>query len=230
MSPEEIKERKREFDARVRAGRPMCVPLDAIPALNLRAEQVKQAANRELDFLGRLHDICGIKIRTMTVLDFCLLTHKGSPLLYRINPTLADLSLFMAVLMPGKRSLLRLWRMGRRCRKLNLEQWALRCFEYVEQMMADFPAGQAGGESFVSFVAYWCHAIQKTYHCDRATVLAMSLPELCQRLRLIKQDANPGAPEGNSKTDGMVNQILNDLNSGKFAMEDLPRLSKLDSN
>lgn len=98
----------------------------------------------------------------------------------------------------------------------------MRCFEYVDAMLADFPAGNGKGESCVSFVAYWCHEMRKApYHCTKAEVLAMPLPELFQCLRLLKQDRNPGAPESNRQTDEAINKILIGLKEGKFSADDV---------
>jgi hypothetical protein len=210
------------------------ISLDEIPQLigRYRQQQVRQASDRELDFLGRKHDICGIKIRAMTVLDFCILTHKQSPLLCRTNPSVAELWLFLWVLSVGRKSSLwRAWLFGRRFRRIDPEQAAVKCFDYVEQMLADVPAGRDGGEASISFVASWCHAIRSAYRCSKEEVLNMSLPEVFQSLRAMKQAASPGAPEGNRKTDDMVNRILIDLRAGKYTLTDLrDGTAKLDLN
>lgn len=200
------------------------IGLDEIAGLkeHIERQRVRQAQCRELNFLGRTHDICGIRVRAMTVLDFCVLTHAQSPLLCRINPSIDDLLVFM-VQLAADRGWRWQQRLGKRCRKLNAEQWALRCFEYFDEMLSDMPSGASGTshEAALSFVANWCYAMESECGWTEQQVLDCPLPKLFQYLRASKQRNNPRAPEGNRMIDDPVNRILRDLNEGKYTLEDL---------
>lgn len=213
--------------------------LNAIPAVReaIKRQTENQTTSREKAFLGRSHMILSIRIRTMSVMDFSILSHLRSPFLTRTNPSLVDLSMFLWVLtaahrwwrtsgrfLPGWCEAIHAWLFAKRCRRLAPEQAALACFDYVDEMFADIPASantSSPGAS-VSCVAGWCGMMRSIMHCEsEAEVLDMPLPKLFQYLRTAKQLNNPGALEGNRKVDGISNRIVRDLRDKIYTIEDL---------
>lgn len=220
--------------------------LNAIPGLAeamAKAKQ-KQFRIRENALLGLSHDLCGIKVRTMTIRDYVLLDRTDSPFIRRISPTLAELALFLWILSPAfakwcepkgwrkwfpflqpMAAFLHGWKVKHKFGKKipeTSEPIVLKCFEYIDHMFFDAPpALRGGGESCLSYLTGWFDALQSEYHFTNETMWSMSLPELFQRLNAIRQRNNPNVPNFNKGTDALKAYVLRGLRSKEFTMDDL---------
>jgi hypothetical protein len=65
-----------------------------------RDAQRREARNREREFTGALHDICGIKIRAMSLRDNLLLDEIQSPFMFNRVPNTKELVFFLWLLSP----------------------------------------------------------------------------------------------------------------------------------
>jgi hypothetical protein len=213
------------------------VNLDSIPAVRAaKAERrERQASSRERAFLGRTHDVCGIKIRAMSVGDFAILAHIKNPLLQRANPNIIQLTMFLWVLSPahlwwrenvwapGWMQAVHAWLYAKRCRGIDPEEALLKCVAFVDEMFSDrlSTAGRTEDAS-VSCEAAWCHAMRSAYgNCSEREVLRMPLPKLFQYLRAIRREKNPEAKDCNRLTDEVANVIMRDLKEKKYTLEEL---------
>lgn len=178
----------------------------------------------------------------MTVRDYVLLDHFKSPFLNRLAPTDADLKLFLWMLSPtcekwidrkgrlaaGAQHLASYFyarKIHRKfCRNIpeSSEAIALKCFDYVDLMMADRPGGKpAKQESTVCYLGSWFGAIQREHHLPTEEIWRMPLPVLFARLREIISKEDPDAQPGNWQTDEIKSAIARGLAAGKFSYDDL---------
>lgn len=171
----------------------------------------------------------------MTVRDYVLLDRIGSPFVSRIEPTLADLAIFLWVLSPrfyfpfGIFRSLAAFLHGRKVRKAygkdipsTSEAIVIAAFDYVRTMFYDAPPAMSGGrESCISYLTGWFDAIQSEYYFTSDEVWNMGLPELFQRLAAIRQRNNPSIPTFNKDTDAVLVFIIRGLRSKQFSMDDL---------
>lgn len=213
-----------------------------IPGLAEALVQAKsnQLVTRENSLLNLSYDLCGIKVRTMTIRDYVLLDRFGSPFISRSEPSMDDLALFLWVLSPQfDKWVNRKWFAflrpvaaffyGRKVRKAfgknipdTSEAVVVKCFEYIDIMFYDSPPAMVNGqESCLSYLTGWFDALQSEYHFSSEQVWAMGLPELFQRLNAIRQRNNPSVPSFNKGTDSIKLFVLRGLRSKEFTMEDL---------
>ena len=206
----------------------------------LSKAKARQQMARENSMLNLTHDICGFKIRTLTIRDYVVLDRLGCPFIARREPTLEDLSMFLWVMSPGfNRWLDRKWfsffqpvaaflhtckvrrKFGRDIPATS-EPAVIACFDYVNLMFYDSPPSMAGGqESCLSYLTGWFDAMQGEYRMTSEQVWAMPLPELFQRLNAIRQRRYPHVPSFNKGTDSVKIFILRGLRSKEFTLEDL---------
>ena len=210
----------------------------------LQAAQAKQFLTRENSLLNLVYDLCGVKVRTMTIRDYVLLDKIGSPFINRQEPKLDELALFLWILSPqfvkwcdGKG-----WRgwitvlqpmaallHGRKIRikfgsnpPVTTEPLVIACFDYIDTMFFDSPPSLAKGrDSCLSYLTGWFDAMQSEYHFTSDQVWEMGLPELFQRLSAIRQRRNPSVPSSNKKTDSVTAFVIRGLRNKDFTMEDL---------
>lgn len=205
----------------------------------IRAKQ-KQFRTREDSLLGLTYDLCGMKVRTMTIRDYVLLDRMESPFIHRIEPNEKDLALFLWLLSPQfKKWCNRKWFSflqpvaaflhGRKvkrkfCRNIpeSSEPIVLKCFEYIETMFFDSPPSlRGGGESCTSYLTGWFDSLQSEYKYTDVEIWSKGLPELFQRLNAIRQRNNPNVPSFNKQTDNVKAFVLLGLRRKEFTMEDL---------
>jgi hypothetical protein len=209
--------------------------LDDIPGVK---EAVAKARNeqfrtRQDGWLELLHDICGIKIRTMTVCDYVLLERERSPFINRCEPTEKDLALFLWILSPqfkpGKSKRIAAFLHGRKVHRLfckdiprTSEPAVIACFKYIDKMFADAPPTIKGGaESSLTYLTGWFDTLQSEYHCSEADVWAIGVPKMFQKLNAIMHRKNPNLPNFNQRTDRIKQEILNGLLEKRFTLDDL---------
>ena len=219
------------------------LPLSDIPGLTeaLAAAKSKQLVTRENSLLNLTYDICGFKVRTMTVLDYVLLERIGSPFVSRSEPTLDELAMFLWILSPqfpkwNRRKWLAFLQPvaafihGRKVRAMfgkniptTSEAAVEAAFGYIGAMFYDSPPGLAGGrESCLSYLTSWFDSIQHEYPAFTSEkVWEMGLPELFQRLNAIRLRNNPSVPSFNKGTDAVKLFILRGLRSKEFTIQDL---------
>ena len=235
------------------ATRHKCGPslrLDQIAGLNEALVEAKreQFKTREDGWLELTHDICGFKSRTMTVRDYILLERHQSPFLYRKEPRMSDLALFLWVLSPqfdrwcNRKHFIFLqhihaffygkivqWKFGRNIPESS-EPAVVECFKYIDKMFFDCPASTRGSsESCLTYMAGWFDQLQSEYGTGEEQIWKMGLPRLFQSLQAITRRNNPSTPQFNQKTDRVKLYIMNGLRSGKFTMEQL-REGKFDKD
>ena len=231
---------------RTRIKQPAGILLSEIPGFGevLAEAERNQFRTRENSLLGLTYNLCGFKVRTLSVKDYVLLDRIGSPFIRRLEPTMGDLALFLWLMSPqfalwaedrGWRkhfSTLRpiaAWIYGRRImRKFgrncpeSSEPLVVACFGYVDEMFFDSPPSvNGGGESCLSYLTGWFDALQSEYKFSNEQVWDMGLPELFQRLNAIRQRHNPSAPSFNRQTDELKMWVVSSLRKKDFTMEDL---------
>lgn len=210
----------------------------------LQRAQARQMRTRENSLLDLTYDLCGLKVRTMTVLDYVLLDRNNSPFVRRLEPSLDDLAFFLWALSPQflKWTERRGWRRwfpflerleaffhGRKVRRMfgrnmpeTSEPVVIAAFEYIDVMFFDRPPSMAGaGESPLAFLTSWFDSMQSEYHFPSEQVWKMGLPELFQRLAAIRQRRMPHVPDFNRDTDAVNFFILRGLRSKAFTLDDL---------
>ena len=212
-----------------------CLRLDQIPGLDEILVEAKQEQfkTREDGWLELTHDVLGFRIRTMTVRDYVLLERCKSPFLYRQEPKISELALFLWILseafQPGKSQRIRAFIHGQKVRRAfgrdipkSSETAVVECFKYIDKMFFDSPASVGnGGESCLSYLTGWFDLLQSEYHCGEEEIWNMGLPKLFQRLKAISHRNNPHQPNFNRKTDGLKKMILDGLRDGRFTMQGL---------
>jgi len=216
--------------------------LSQIPGLAEALSQAKhrQFITRENSLLNLTYDLCGIKVRTMTVRDYVLLERIGSPFVSRVEPEMADLALFLWILSPNFNMWNSRWWLawprtlaaflyGRKVSSMfgsNIPETSelviVKAFEYIDTMFYDSPPALTSGyESCLSYLTGWFDSIQSEYHFTSNQVWDMGLPELFQRLNAIRQRNNPQVPTFNKGTDEIKLFVLRGLRSKQFTLEDL---------
>ena len=220
--------------------------LNDIPGLAtaMAAAESSQYQTRENSLLNLTYDLCGFNVRTMTIRDYVLLDRVGSPFLQRVEPTMADLAMFLWILSPEFKAWingtgLRKWLPSLQpvaaflySRKVNRafgkdipktsEAMIVKCFEYIDEMFFDCPPSVKGGEkSCLSYLTGWFDSLQSEYHFTSEQVWEMGLPELFQRLAAIRQRINPSMPQFNKRTDELKMWIVCGIRNGKFSVSDL---------
>ena len=206
--------------------------------------QSSQFTTRENSLLDLTYDLCGVKVRTMTIRDYVLLDKIGSPFLYRKEPSVDELGLFLWMLSPqfikwvdGKG-----WRgwmpmlqplaalfYGSKVRRMfgenppvTTEPLVVECFKYIDTMFLDSPPSVANGsESCLSYLTGWFDSLQSEYRFTKDEVWTTGLPELFQRLNAIRQRRNPGVPAFNRKTDSVKAFVIRGLRNKEFTLDDL---------
>lgn len=222
--------------------------LNAIPGL---AEAIAKAKSeqfkvRENSLLGFSSDICGFKVRNLTVRDYVLLDRYCSPFINRTVPTMEDLAFFLWVLSPvfglwgygvGWRQHFPTVRIflaylhGRKVRKAfgknipeTSEPAVVACFDYINKVFFDSPPSLGtGGESCICYLVGWFDALQSEYHISSESIWEMGLAELFQRLKAISHRRNPDQPNFNPNTDAVKAWVLRGLRSKQFTMEELAK-------
>lgn len=217
----------------------MLLVYDNVPLI--KAARLQEARNRESAFKGTLFDICGLKVRQMTVRDFLILDVLHSPLITNQGtPSLSDLAQFLWIISPE----IELWnnetgwrfdwlpfvrricayRHGRRIRKLNAYDATVAAYRYVSAMFQDAPAGSAQkGESYITFLAGWCDTLRSEYKCTEDEIFAMPLPKLFGYLRAMELRKNPEPRLVNRSAIEIRQQIVRGLNEGRFTIDDVMR-------
>lgn len=212
-----------------------CLRLDQIPGLQevMVEARNKQFKTRENGWLGLSHDVCGFKIRTMTVLDYVLLERSGSPFIHRAEPTMSELALFLWILSEkfdsGKSQKIAAFIHGMKVRRKlgknipeSSEPAVKKCFEYISEMFFDAPASiGSGSESCLTYLAGWFDTLQSEYNCPEESIWRMGIPRLFQSLKAISHRRNPSQPSFNQKTDSVKLFILRGLAEKRFTIEDL---------
>lgn len=199
-----------------------------------------QFRTRENAMLNLTYDLCGVTVRTMTVRDYVLLERSHSPFTNRVEPTMADLAIFLWMMSPqfpkwcerriiGFLQPVAAYFHGRKTRNLfgknipaSSEPVVVKCFEYIDTMFFDAPPSIKGGsESGLTYLTGWFDTLQSEYNFTSDQIWNMGLPELFQRLAAIRQRQNPNQPTFNKGTDDVKAWVLRGLRSKTFTMDDL---------
>lgn len=206
----------------------------------LETARSRQFVTRENSLLNLTYDLCGFKVRTMTVSDYVLLERSQSPFILRREPDMEALAKFLWILSPrfyqwnGERwfsflhSVAAFFHGRKVARKFgknipeSSELVVVAAFDYIDTMFFDSPASLAKGqESCLSYLTGWFDAMQSEYHFTSEQVWQMGLPELFQRLKAMQRRYNPSMPSFNKLQDSVTLFVIRGLRSKEFTLEDL---------
>jgi hypothetical protein len=199
----------------------------------------KQNAQRDNAWKNIPCMVWGLPVRIMTVQDYIILEHYGSPFVFRNLPTDADVAFFLWALSPEclkwnsrkyfpfLRSLAA-WRFSRKIVKRlkqkpeQFEEVVKSIFDYVENIFIDAPPSvQKSNSSGVSYLASWFDMMQSEYSFDMREIWNMPLPQLFQRILSIYHRKGIKVPVFNSIEDKVKQWVQDGISNRKFTMEDL---------
>jgi len=214
------------------------IALNQVPGWReaVKKARAKQERIRENAWKNLAYEINGFKVRPMTVLDYLMLDHFGSPFLYRQQPQLCDLSWILWALSPQclkwnqkniqlGRTLASFFYSRKVSKKLGrdgiFQESCTKVFEYIDDMFMDAPAGMQGGKAAVCYLASWFDIIQSQYHCSEDAVRFMPLPQMFQRIRAIQERNGNEQPAFDKVEDRLKQFVQNGISSRKFSYDDL---------
>lgn len=204
----------------------------------LAKARIAQAKARDNAWKNLPVMIGGFSLRIMTVRDFVILDHYGSPFLYRQQPTVADIAFLFWTLSAQCNN----WNESKGLRKFSclrgIEAWlfthgvvkslpdikvAQACFKYIQDIFADAPAHQdKGPESCnVSYLAYWFDLMQAEHNLSVEDIWRLPLPQLFQRIRTINMRKGCRVPMFNPMEDKLKAWIQAGISSKRFTFDDL---------
>lgn len=217
------------------------LPLKDIPgfAAAVQNEATKQFRSRENAWLDLTHDICGMRIRVMTIRDYVLLDRIESPFLFRIAPTVQDLTMFLWILSPQFQSIQR-WpgivqhiaaflhaktvkrKFGRNVPESS-DEACKAAFKYVDEMFADAPpyVDRNHGESSLCYLTHWYDIVMSEYTITEKEFWSLQIPKLFQLIAAIARRNNPHMPQFNKGPDAIKARLLRGLREKQFSLDDL---------
>lgn len=209
------------------------IALSQVPGLReavARQNQKRESAWKDLTF-----DLLGFKLRAMTVRDFALLDHFGSPFICGRTPGIGDLTFF-------------LWALSPECERWNRRrlQWGRSfhaflharqvkkavkdsevflkavklAFDYVRETFLDAPSG-GKEQSKICYLASWFDLIQHEYHLPDAEVWRMPLAQMFQRIRAIQSRNGVDAPSFARAEERVKQWLVEGIRGGRFTYDDL---------
>lgn len=221
--------------------------LNRIPGLTaaLAKARLHQSRMRENAWKNLPREILGVSVRMMTVRDYVILDHFGSPFLYRLAPQMCDLTFLCWCLSPEcgrwneQRSqfgrTVAAFLFSRRVKKrfqadlpvnhagkICFQAAVKAAFEYIEEMFLDAPPSVRNGtESGLCYLASWFDLIQGEHHLEDEQIWTMPLAQLFQRVAAIRQRKGEKVPMFSRAEDRIKAFIQNGITTRKFTMEDL---------
>ena len=191
-------------------------------------------------------DLCGWKVRTMTVEDYYALDLLNSPFVFGREPSLSEIAQFLWILSKPSHfrnifglRLFSAWLHGFRVKlefghsiKLtpeglsiaeSSEPFVIAAMDYIKKMFRDSPKGKTGKPSPICFIASWMDAMQSEYGMSTAEVWAMPLPQLFQRMNAIRLRVNPENPGNNQAESQLGCRVVAAMKAGT-KREDLAKL------
>ena len=222
------------------------IALGRIPGLQeaIQKARAKQHRQREVAWKGLGFNLLGVHLRTMTVSDYVILDHYGSPFINRQVPEMADLAFFCWALSRERvawdsrrfqfgrsfeafcyaRKIARKFRRDipeNHAGKVCFQEAVTQAFQYVEDMFLDAPPGCDGSPSGLCYLASWFDAIQSEHKIDEPAILAMPLPQLFQRLKAIRLRKGDKVPSFDRFEDEVKAWVQKGIAGNKFTYEDL---------
>lgn len=215
--------------------------LNRIPGYReaLQKANAKTMRSRENAWKGVSHDIIGFKIKTLSVRDYVMLDHFGSPFLNRMAPEIGDISFTLwalshrceqwnnGIFLPNFVRTLEAWRYSRKVvnRIKTTEDFTTAIkliFQYIEEMFLDAPPSVKNGRvSGLCYLTSWFDLIQSEHGLSESEIWLMPLPQLFQRIRAIHIRKGERLPAFNHAEDELKAWIQSGISSRKFTMEDL---------
>jgi len=182
---------------------------------------ISEAARRENDsrdaaFLDLETDICGFKIRQMTVEDHLVLSGLDNDVVQGRLPHPKALAFFLWYLSPGYRgnAPVRRWWFAVRVWRKSYDHLVAGCRDYMAKTMADAPSRSPNQRCFASGVAHAVNLIAINYGWKERDILKLSLRRMFQYQRCIQAYHNPRAVFI-SASDSLVGNYLRTLNQKK---------------
>jgi hypothetical protein len=219
------------------------IALNKIPGYReaISRARVTQAREREKAWKNLPVNIHGFTMRLMTVRDFVILDHFGSPFINRADATLADVAFFLWALSPqcnkwneeiGWRKVpllrsLESFLFTRRVVKSIRDEETLKrviteCFSYVKQIFIDAPPSNKGnGSSDITYLSSWFDFAQSEHKLTTDEVWKMPLSQLFQRIKTILIRLGAKVPHFNPIEDELKQWIQTGIAMRKFTMDDL---------
>ena len=206
--------------------------------------KAKQNRARENAWKNLPVEIFGFKVRIMTVQDYVILDHFGSPFINRQEPQLCDIAWLFWVLSPN----CSIWNNGHGWRKPWLsffrtletflytrrverklrrhpdkfESVVKEIFDYVENVFMDSPpAVQKQNSSGISYLTHWFDLLQGENHLTMDEIWRMSLPQLFQRTLSIYQRKGIKVPVFNVVEDKVKQWVQQGIAQRRFTFDDL---------
>ena len=230
------------------------VALNQVPGWREALERARRKTEiaREAAWKNLPRKILSFDVRIITVRDYVVLDHFGSPFVFRKEPQVCDVAWFLWSMSPTcqrwnerKSQTFRsfsAWAYTRRVTRSirsqeRFDEAATAIFRFVEDMFLDAPpAARAGGNSGVFYLASWFDAIQNEQGLSDEAVWSMPLPQMFQRLKAIEARNGDRKPSFNREEDALKGFISRGIADGEFTYDDLrsgkakERLMNFDSN
>lgn len=202
------------------------------------ARRSAEEMRRTSAFIDAPFDVCGIRLRPMTIPDYVALIVAGNAHVTSVPQPEDQRS---AMKMWGLHNMALLWFMSEDFRAnapkereaftiahadISFDEAARGIGEYMQETFADAPRPSGEGASNAAdpigaaFPAHWQHKIAACYGWSREEIRAMPLKELFQYLRLI--DADTAAKNGkqirtplDGEVDRLWSEMLRDINAAQ---------------
>lgn len=217
------------------------ISLSEIPGFSAAVQNAafREVRSRENAWLDLPHDICGFKIRIMTVRDYVILDRMESPFLFRVVPSIHQLTMFLWVLSPrfpkwnAWPGIVQHWAAYRHARRVkwlfgqnvpeSSEAACKACFDYIDEMFSDAPpyVNRNGGESSLCYLTHWFDIVMSEYPYSEDDVWRMQIPKLFQLISAISHRNNPNMPRFNKGPDAVKAKLLRGLREKQFTLDDL---------
>jgi hypothetical protein len=208
----------------------------------LQEAKVQRYKTRIEMWFSPLHDICGFKARTMTVLDYVILERSGALIGKPLEPTREQICRFLWIMSPERKwwddhpflsrhfPTLRNFSCFRHGVKVgdvvglgeeHSEPVVLAIYSYMETMFEDQPAYCAKGKESPSvYLASWFDRLRSQYACSLEECWNMPLPQLFQSLKAINCRLYPEVPSADNSSAKIMSKVFEALKNGA-TFEDL---------
>jgi len=195
-------------------------------------------------WLAPWHNVCGFKLKTLTVMDYIVLEYQNSPFIHRREPTPKELIDFLWILSPNLEWWTRqnwwakhlpslrqfaAYRFGckaarRFCANMpaSSEPLVKSAYQYIDLMFGEQPSYAAKGkDSPLVFLCGWFDLLRSEYHCSMEECWAMPIPQLFQIMKAIRLRRYPQVPDVANSEARVMAKVLKALNSKTATMDDL---------
>lgn len=189
----------------------------------------EEELERELLYLNGNFEVAGVMIPTMNARSYNLLCATANPYVFGGRPTLEDAcKLLWIVRMQSpfpwwQRILSVSTRRNLFLRKLDLSRVMSEVADYVDLIFLDSPKGSGrGGDSVAASVAYLMLPLWTHFAWDEETVLNAPLPNIYQRMKLIRRKLDPESSfQGGPKVKEATRTYTRFLNQNKLTHADV---------